>query len=61
MVQRQLEGSRKDNSLLSETNRALEQALAHMEEEKIRYTQEIAQLQEERANMIKEKEKSTVC
>lgn len=53
-AQRHLERLRKDNSLLSETNRAFEQQIALLEEEKIRHMQEMAQLQEEKANLIKE-------
>ena len=66
-LQRQLERSAAENSVLAETNRDLRQAIFLMEDEKTQCLEEMAQLQkgmhilhEEKAALIREKEQSTV-
>ena len=44
-----LERSREDYSLLSQTNQSLQQAIVLLEDEKTQYTIEMAQLEEERS------------
>ena len=67
-LQKQLQRSRAENSILDETNRDLRQAIVLIEDEKTRCLEEVEKLrqdkhtlQEEKAALIREKELSTVC